>query len=294
MAFRRSPVRSRSGPPNLRSPAASFGRQAKRVPSRRRMSTVAAEQRRWTLQRTSSFHPRARRIRRPRLANASQIPQHRCGRLPTSSLILSVRCWPQPCLRALNVRQQAHRLRAQECGPSSSLLHRPDVEPQATAGGAQCQPLPHTASGRPWNVDVVVKFADEPRAVAFERYLKSGSGSAFAGEALALEPQVSRFRCNPERESSHVDVSGCTTASPRVERRCGALSFSRSPHGYGSGALSAHHLPSPQPGAFTCPSEVVVEPSVPDIMSPSAPANEKPPFARTMWLAWSPVCRTIG
>lgn len=38
----------------------------------------------------------------------------------------------------------------------------------------------HTASGRPWSVDVVVEFADERRAAAFERYLKSGSGSAFA------------------------------------------------------------------------------------------------------------------
>ena len=38
----------------------------------------------------------------------------------------------------------------------------------------------HTGSDRPWIVDVVVEFSDEPRAVAFERYLKSGSGSAFA------------------------------------------------------------------------------------------------------------------
>jgi predicted GIY-YIG superfamily endonuclease len=37
-----------------------------------------------------------------------------------------------------------------------------------------------TASGRPWQFDVVLKFADERRAVAFERYLKSGSGNAFA------------------------------------------------------------------------------------------------------------------
>jgi predicted GIY-YIG superfamily endonuclease len=36
----------------------------------------------------------------------------------------------------------------------------------------------HTASGRPWIVDVSVEFADEHRAVAFERYLKSGSGVA--------------------------------------------------------------------------------------------------------------------
>jgi predicted GIY-YIG superfamily endonuclease len=39
---------------------------------------------------------------------------------------------------------------------------------------------PHTASGRPWIVDVVVKFRDERRAETFERYLKSGSGVAFA------------------------------------------------------------------------------------------------------------------
>src|SRR5262249_13503642 len=30
----------------------------------------------------------------------------------------------------------------------------------------------HTADGRPWQVDVVVQFADEPRALKFERYLK--------------------------------------------------------------------------------------------------------------------------
>ena len=39
---------------------------------------------------------------------------------------------------------------------------------------------PHTAGGRPWEVDVVIEFTDERRATAFERYLKSGSGCAFA------------------------------------------------------------------------------------------------------------------
>jgi predicted GIY-YIG superfamily endonuclease len=42
----------------------------------------------------------------------------------------------------------------------------------------------HTAGGRPWHLDVVVEFADEQRALAFERYLKSGSGSAFAKRHL--------------------------------------------------------------------------------------------------------------
>jgi predicted GIY-YIG superfamily endonuclease len=38
----------------------------------------------------------------------------------------------------------------------------------------------HTAKGRPWNVIVVVAFANERRAIEFEKYLKSGSGCAFA------------------------------------------------------------------------------------------------------------------
>jgi predicted GIY-YIG superfamily endonuclease len=42
----------------------------------------------------------------------------------------------------------------------------------------------HTADGRPWSVDVIVEFADEARAVRFERYLKSGSGCAFAQRHL--------------------------------------------------------------------------------------------------------------
>ena len=44
--------------------------------------------------------------------------------------------------------------------------------------------VPHTANGKPWIIDVVVEFADERRAVAFEKYLKSGSGFAFAKRHL--------------------------------------------------------------------------------------------------------------
>ena len=42
----------------------------------------------------------------------------------------------------------------------------------------------HTAKHRPWAVDVVVKFADEARALQFEKYLKSGSGVEFARRHL--------------------------------------------------------------------------------------------------------------
>jgi putative endonuclease len=38
----------------------------------------------------------------------------------------------------------------------------------------------HTAKHRPWKVNVSIEFEEEAVAVAFERYLKSGSGRAFA------------------------------------------------------------------------------------------------------------------
>ena len=39
---------------------------------------------------------------------------------------------------------------------------------------------PHTSKHLPWRVLVAVWFADDHRAQEFERYLKSGSGRAFA------------------------------------------------------------------------------------------------------------------
>lgn len=44
--------------------------------------------------------------------------------------------------------------------------------------------VPHTANGKPWIIDVIIEFSDERRAVAFEKYLKSGSGCAFAKRRL--------------------------------------------------------------------------------------------------------------
>jgi len=39
---------------------------------------------------------------------------------------------------------------------------------------------PHTSKYKPWNLVVYVAFSNESKAVEFERYLKSGSGHAFA------------------------------------------------------------------------------------------------------------------
>lgn len=57
-----------------------------------------------------------------------------------------------------------------------------DVQERLTAHNAgRCT---HTASGRPWRIDVAIQFSSEQRAIDFERYLKSGSGVAFSKKRL--------------------------------------------------------------------------------------------------------------
>jgi predicted GIY-YIG superfamily endonuclease len=47
------------------------------------------------------------------------------------------------------------------------------------AGGS-----PHTAKFKPWRLVTYVAFSDEAKAIAFERYMKSASGRAFAKKRL--------------------------------------------------------------------------------------------------------------
>ena len=42
----------------------------------------------------------------------------------------------------------------------------------------------HTAKFRPWRLVTYVAFQDRAKAQAFERYLKAGSGHAFANKRL--------------------------------------------------------------------------------------------------------------
>ncbi len=42
----------------------------------------------------------------------------------------------------------------------------------------------HTAKYRPWRIKTYIAFVDGDRAAAFEKYLKSGSGRAFAKARL--------------------------------------------------------------------------------------------------------------
>jgi putative endonuclease len=43
---------------------------------------------------------------------------------------------------------------------------------------------PHTSKFLPWKLVTYVAFSDEQKAPTFERYLKSGSGHAFAKKRL--------------------------------------------------------------------------------------------------------------
>lgn len=44
--------------------------------------------------------------------------------------------------------------------------------------------VPHTSHLHPWHLGAYTAFASAPRATVFERYLKSGSGHAFASRHL--------------------------------------------------------------------------------------------------------------
>jgi putative endonuclease len=79
-------------------------------------------------------------------------------------------------------RRFVYVLRNQENPPRYYTGVTSDVAARhAEHNAAKCT---HTAKYRPWSIDVVVEFSDERRALAFERYLKSGSGVAFAHRHL--------------------------------------------------------------------------------------------------------------
>jgi len=42
----------------------------------------------------------------------------------------------------------------------------------------------HTSKYRPWRLKTYVAFSNQQQAIAFEKYLKSGSGRAFAQKRL--------------------------------------------------------------------------------------------------------------
>jgi predicted GIY-YIG superfamily endonuclease len=61
-------------------------------------------------------------------------------------------------------------------GITSDVSRRLDVH---NSGGSR-----HTMRDRPWRLVSQIEFADEANALRFEKYLKSGSGRAFAKRHL--------------------------------------------------------------------------------------------------------------
>lgn len=44
--------------------------------------------------------------------------------------------------------------------------------------------VPHSAKFKPWRIKTAIAFTNRAQAIAFETYLKSGSGRAFAKKRL--------------------------------------------------------------------------------------------------------------
>jgi putative endonuclease len=199
MAFMRSPVRSRSGPPPFaRHTSQSELRVASqpslwiwaKAPIRSELKSVD-----WRRVPTVARSAKVGRYSSPselRLASHHwQVLRKICIKAPLVCCLFS-RTFagpsrkPIPC--AWNRRCNHHHMAESKCcvyvlrslsnrtryytGVTSNWGARLDVH-----NSGKC---PHTVDGRPWEIDVFVQFTDEPRALAFERYLKSGSGFAFA------------------------------------------------------------------------------------------------------------------
>jgi predicted GIY-YIG superfamily endonuclease len=67
---------------------------------------------------------------------------------------------------------QSHRNRMRYVGSTSDVARRVATQ---NSGGSE-----FTAPHRPWSVLVSIEFPSEQTALRFERYLKTGSGRAFA------------------------------------------------------------------------------------------------------------------
>ena len=69
-------------------------------------------------------------------------------------------------------RGEVLRVRAAKLRRPHALLHRRHSDWRDRLEAHNAGRCLHKANGRPWRIDLVVEFADERRAVAFERYLK--------------------------------------------------------------------------------------------------------------------------
>jgi putative endonuclease len=95
--------------------------------------------------------------------------------------------------------------------------------------------VPHTSKYGPWRIKTYVAFSNEKQAVAFEKYLKSASGRAFAKKRLQPYSPITAFnRSRNATISSFIATSSETEQSDAARIDCGtarALSFRAWPCG---------------------------------------------------------------
>ena len=179
MAFRRSPVRSRSGPPSFAH--ACNGRSELRLGKPREgCRAEAAKPRRWAAIDPSS--PCRRRRPKNQRAGSESLAETATPASGRGVFRVSERSSPGhlDCQRRdmaadkrfVYVLRNADRITQFYVGLTSDVNAR-----LADHNAGHC---PDTASRRPWQLHVVIEFSDEQRAIRFEHYLKSGSGRAFA------------------------------------------------------------------------------------------------------------------
>ena len=166
MAFRRSPVRSRSGPPSFA-----------RAPRELRMAGHEP-----SCLGPRAHHHQRRMVRQPwLLPPPTRVDRFKAGSLVTLRIRHSAR--HHSCRRhGVAAQRFVYVLRSRN-HPSHFYTGRTFniKERLASHNAGECTA---TKKYRPWDLDVVVAFRDETRALAFERYLKSGSACAFAKRHL--------------------------------------------------------------------------------------------------------------
>ena len=91
----------------------------------------------------------------------------------------------QPPKRIVYVLKSEGEPKRYYTGLTSDIVARLDAH-----NAGRC---PHTASGKPWIIDVIVEFSDERRAVAFEKYLKSGCRIASSARQTFPRPHRRAF-----------------------------------------------------------------------------------------------------
>ena len=203
MAFRRSPVRSRSGPPSFaralrelrmasqpptrgRSPSPASAKPPAKDGVHRSGVSVRSKPRRRTVRiarpgRCSSSYRNQRASLHQLRAVSRQLP---LTVSPTASVDVTrflsgfSRTNVAQALGVVAPKRFVYILRSRSdrnvyyTGVTSNVRRR-----LSEHNAGQCS---HTGRNRPWELDLVIAFRDEARALTFERYLKSGSGCAFA------------------------------------------------------------------------------------------------------------------